>query len=368
LIGRDGRTWFCALFFAAAVVLLLGAAAGPCRAESYQVLVGGREIDPELVDAAVRMKSGMIGVFHGTREGEPSDRLVRSALNDVASRELFCIAARQTGLSVSAAEVDSYLTAVGKRYGGLEKYRSFLESIGVPLPAFRKVAAQALLARKYDRERLSPRTGVTDAMVEEHYRKNIADYKTRGEKRMDVLIITSRDPSVTEVLREVLGPFEISFHTRNGIQFYRSKVMGRVPGKVETSQSMDILVKEDLSIPYWSKIEDLEGGDAIVLPGTSEEKEVYRLFLVKTSKSSRTTPLSEVREEIREKMERQLRSRLIKEELERVGKEHPVEIRWNPGTSTLQPVFRGGAGRIFGDRRFSGPAHAAIPAPYGGIP
>ncbi len=316
-----------------------GEAKAPERSvEVPRIFVGGKEIPPDIVSAAVDLRLAQHRVIHSEPTPERAKSLVEAAARELVGRELLCRAAEEKGLAASREEIDAYLANKAAMFGGGDAYKRFLEGNGIPWETYERIASRALLASTYVDRELAPHVEVSPSEVEETYRKRIEEFiVSRGTKMFDYINIDTADSeSSKKKVEELLRGFATPSAPVERIQKVHAKVRDALSGAATSRIGWDMVAEDLTGDPWWDYLSGVEEGQARFARNPSRERSLY-YFHVKKSVPGVTTSLSEVSGRIEKELRALKLGAAVEREVERLRAVHPVEVRFAGSSSDRKP-------------------------------
>jgi peptidyl-prolyl cis-trans isomerase SurA len=246
------------------------------------------------------------------------NRMIDSALMEQESRK--------TGITVRNEEVtDAIMDIQKQRKISPNEFQKALEREGITLDAFRKDIRNQLMRMKLIRRDIKSRVAVTDEEIGEYYRKHREDYEGKESVRIkQILLILPKeeDPAVKEKLRADAE----AIHKRlmNGEPF--EPLSAKYSQGPEAASGGDIGYIEKGMIH--SEVEDA----AFSLPlnqisGVIESPIGFHIIQVFDPRGAGLKAIEGVRDEIREKIDREKMEKKYGEWLEELRKKSHIEIK-----------------------------------------
>jgi peptidyl-prolyl cis-trans isomerase SurA len=233
---------------------------------------------------------------------------------------------RKTGITVRDEEVTDAINDMQKqRKISPDEFRKAMEREGITLDVYRKDIRDQLMRMKLIRRDIKLRVAVTDEEIGEYYRKHREDYEGKESVRIKQILLPlpkEGDPAVKEKLRADAD--DIHKLLLNGEPFeLLSAKFSKGPAAAEGG---DIgYIEKGVILP---EVEDA----AFSLPlnqisGVIESSVGFHIIQVVDRRGAGLKAIENVREEIREKIDRDKREKKFGEWLEELRKKSHIEIK-----------------------------------------
>jgi parvulin-like peptidyl-prolyl isomerase len=247
-------------------------------------------------------------------------------LNRMIDKLLMEQESRKTGIAVRNEEVtDAIMDMQKQRKISPDEFRKALEREGITPDAYRRDIRDQLMRMKLIRRDIKSRVAVTDEEIGEYYRKHREDYEGKESVRIkQILLILPKeeDPDMKEKLRADAE----AIHKRlmNGESF--ESLSAKYSQGPEAASGGDIGYIEKGIIH--SEVEDA----AFSLPlnqisGVIESPVGFHIIQVIDRRGAGLKAIEGVREEIREKIDREKMEKKYGEWLEELRKKSHIEIK-----------------------------------------
>jgi parvulin-like peptidyl-prolyl isomerase len=233
---------------------------------------------------------------------------------------------RKTGITVRSEEVTDAINDMQKqRKISPDEFLKAMQREGITLDAYRKDVRDQLIRLKLVRRDIKSKVAVTDEEIGEYYRKHREDYDGKEAVRIKQILLLlpkEENPAAKEKLRADAD----AIHKRllNGEPFeLLSAKFSQGPAAAEGG---DIGYIEKGMIH--SEVEDA----AFSLPlnqisGVIESSVGFHIIQVVDRRGAGLKPIENVREEIREKIDREKMEKKFGEWLEELRKKSHIEIK-----------------------------------------
>ena len=247
-------------------------------------------------------------------------------LNRMIDNVLMEQESRKTGIAVRNEEVTAAINDIQKqRNFSQDEFRKNLERDGITMDALRKDIWNQLMRMKLIRRDIKSRVAVTDEEIGEYYSKHREDYEGKESVRIKQILLLlpkERDPAVKEKLRADAE----AIHKRlmNGEPF--EQLSAKYSQGPEAAAGGDVGYIERGMIH--SEVEDA----AFSLPlnqisGVIESSVGFHIIQVIDRRGAGLKAIESVREEIREKIDREKMDKKYGEWIEELRKKSHIEIK-----------------------------------------
>lgn len=315
--------------------VLTGVAAAAFLSLSAQANVADRIV--AVVNDEVITLSELNGAFDPYRakleaayEGQARDKALTEARETLLNRMIDALLmqqeSRKTGIVVREEEVaDAIKDILARSNISQEDFRKGLAKEGTTLEAYRKEIRDQLMRIKLIRRDIKSRVAVTDEEIGEYYRKHREDYEGKESVRIKQILLPlpkEEDQAVREKLRADAG--EIHRRLMNGEPF--DQLSAKYSEGPAAATGGDIgYVERGMIIP---EVEDV----AFKLPlqqisGVIESSVGFHIVQVIDRRGAGIKGIESVREEIREKIDREKMEKKFEEWLEALRKKSNIGIK-----------------------------------------
>ncbi len=315
--------------------VLTGVAAAAFLSLSAQAGVADRIV--AVVNDEVITLSELNGAFDPYRakleaayEGQARDKALTEARETLLNRMIDALLmqqeSRKTGIVVREEEVaDAIKDILARSNLSQEDFRKGLAKEGTTLEAYRKEIRDQLMRMKLIRRDIKSRVAVTDEEIGEYYRKHREDYEGKESVRIKQILLPlpkEEDQAVREKLRADAG--EIHRRLMNGEPF--DKLSAKYSEGPAAATGGDIgYIERGMIIP---EVEDV----AFKLPlqqisGVIESSVGFHIVQVIDRRGAGIKGIESVREEIREKIDREKMEKKFEEWLEALRKKSNIGIK-----------------------------------------
>ena len=247
-------------------------------------------------------------------------------LNRMIDNVLMEQESRKTGIAVRNEEVTAAINDIQKqRNFSQDEFRKNLERDGITMDALRKDVWNQLMRMKLIRRDIKSRVAVTDEEIGEYYSKHREDYEGKESVRIKQILLLlpkERDPAVKEKLRADAE----AIHKRlmNGEPF--EQLSAKYSQGPEAAAGGDVGYIERGMIH--SEVEDA----AFSLPlnqisGVIESSVGFHIIQVIDRRGAGLKAIESVRDEIREKIDREKMDKKYGEWIEELRKKSHIEIK-----------------------------------------
>ena len=315
--------------------ILTGMAAAAFLSLSAQAGVADRIV--AVVNDEVITLSELNGAFDPYRvkleaayEGQARDKALTEARETLLNRMIDALLiqqeSRKTGIVVREEEVaDAIKDILARSNLSQEDFRKGLAKEGTTLEAYRKEIRDQLMRMKLIRRDIKSRVAVTDEEIGEYYRKHREDYEGKESVRIKQILLLlpkEEDQAVREKLRADAG--EIHRRLTNGEPF--DQLSAKYSEGPAAATGGDIgYIERGMIIP---EVEEV----AFKLPlqqisGVIESSVGFHIIQVIDRRGAGIKGIESVREEIREKIDREKLEKKFEEWLEALRKKSNIGIK-----------------------------------------
>jgi peptidyl-prolyl cis-trans isomerase SurA len=233
---------------------------------------------------------------------------------------------RKTGIAIRNDELEDAITDIRKQRNlSPEELNKALEKDGITPDAFRKDVRNQLIRMKLIRRDIKSRVAVTDEEIGEYYRKHREDYEGKEAVRIKQILIPlpkEEDPAAKEKLRAEAETIQKKLV--NGESF--DQLSARYSRGPEAASGGDIGYIEKGMIH--SEVEEA----AFSLPvhqisGVIESSVGFHIIQVIDRRGAGLKAIGSVREEIREKIDREKLEKKYGEWIAELRKKSHIEIK-----------------------------------------
>lgn len=233
---------------------------------------------------------------------------------------------RKTGIAIRNDEVEDAISDIRKqRNFSQEEFKKALERDGITPDAFRKDIRNQLMRMKLIRRDIKSRVAVTDEEIGEYYLKHREDYEGKESVRIRQILLplpTGADPAAKAKLRTEAE----AIHKRlmNGEPF--DQLSARHSRGPEAASGGDIGYIERGVIH--SEVEDAAFGLPLhQVSGVIESSVGFHIIQVIDRRGAGLKAIGTVREEIREKIDREKMEKKYGEWIAELRKKSHIEIK-----------------------------------------
>lgn len=315
--------------------VLTGVAAAAFLSLSAQAGVADRVV--AVVNDEVITLSELNGAFEPYRakleaayEGQERDKALTEArvtlLNQMIDALLMQQESRKTGIVVREEEVtDAIKDLLARRNISQEDLRKGLAKEGSTLEAYRKDIRDQLMRLKLIRRDIKSRVAVTDEEIGEYYRKHREDYEGNESVRIKQIFLPlpkEEDQAVREKLRADAG--EIHRRLMNGEPF--DQLSAKYSEGPAAATGGDIgYIGRGMIIPEVEEVAFMLALQQI--SGVIESSVGFHILQVIDRRGAGIKGIESVREEIREKIDREKMGKKFEEWLEALRKKSNIGIK-----------------------------------------
>lgn len=315
--------------------VLTGVAAAAFLSLSAQAGVADRIV--AVVNDEVITLSELNGAFDPYRakleaayEGQARDKALTEARETLLNRMIDALLmqqeSRKTGIVVREEEVaDAIKDILARSNLSQEDFRKGLAKEGTTLEAYRKEIRDQLMRMKLIRRDIKSRVAVTDEEIGEYYRKHREDYEGKESVRIKQILLPlpkEEDQAVREKLRADAG--EIHRRLMNGEPF--DKLSAKYSEGPAAATGGDIgYIERGMIIP---EVEDVAFKLSLQqISGVIESSVGFHIVQVIDRRGAGIKGIESVREEIREKIDREKMEKKFEEWLEALRKKSNIGIK-----------------------------------------
>ncbi len=237
--------------------------------------------------------------------------IIEAGLKELADRRLLLHAAREAGVSVSDAEVDSMLQAQYARVGGKERFAALLSQNGITEDVIRKQLNEMLLIQKYLETKLKDAEAVSEEEIEKAYQED----KTATVRH---ILLSTQGKSKEEKAKIHEKMERLRERARAGEDFAElAKQYSEDPGSKENGGLYADFPRGRMVPPFDSAAFNTPVGQ---ISGIVETQFGYHILQILDRKKE-TRPLSQVHDELKEQVKRQKQTKAYNQLLEKLRKE-----------------------------------------------
>ncbi len=315
--------------------VLTGVAAAAFLSLSAQAGVADRVV--AVVNDEVITLSELNGAFDPYRakleaayEGQARDKALTEARETLLNRMIDALLmqqeSRKTGIVVREEEVaDAIKDLLANRNISQEDLLKGLAQEGMTLSAYRKDIRDQIMRMKLIRRDIKSRVAVTDEEIGEYYRKHREDYEGKESVRIKQIFLPlpkEEDQAVREKLRADAG--EIHRRLTNGEPF--DQLSAKYSEGPAAATGGDIgYIERGMIIP---EVEDVAFKLALQqISGVIESSVGFHIIQVIDRRGAGIKGIESVREEIREKIDREKLEKKFEEWLGGLRKKSHIEIK-----------------------------------------
>ncbi|MEK7374318.1 MAG: peptidylprolyl isomerase [Thermodesulfobacteriota bacterium] len=315
--------------------VLMGVTAAVFMSLSAQAGVADRIV--AVVNDEVITLSELNGAFDPYRakleaayEGQARDKALTEARETLLNRMIDALLmqqeSRKTGIVVREEEVaDAIKDILARSNLSQEDFRKGLAKEGTTLEAYRKEIRDQLMRIKLIRRDIKSRVAVTDEEIGEYYRKHREDYEGKESVRIKQILLPlpkEEDQAVREKLRADAG--EIHRRLMNGEPF--DQLSAKYSEGPAAATGGDIgYIERGMIIP---EVEDVAFKLSLQqISGVIESSVGFHIIQVIDHRGAGIKGIESVREEIREKIDREKMEKKFEEWLEALRKKSNIGIK-----------------------------------------
>jgi parvulin-like peptidyl-prolyl isomerase len=309
------------------LVVLLGLVSG-CGGGTRDVpddsvaVVGDEDITKAEFDALMaRAQSAYKGQKREfPKVGTPEYKTLQNqAVQYLVQQEKYRQAADELDVKIEDKEINARLEQVKKQYFGASQkdYEKNLKAQGLTEEQVRREIENQLISEKIY-EKITEEVKVTDKDIEEHYEKNKKDYKVPASREVRHILVTSK-------------ALADSLHTQleNGGNFAAlAKKNSKDPGS--KANGGKLTVRKGETVPPFDKAAfSLEKGEL-----SEPIKTTYGWHIIEALsdvKSPSTTPLKDVKEQIRQQLLQERRQKAVSDWTKDLNKDFDDRIAYQVG-------------------------------------
>ena len=293
-----------------AVLCLLGLLAAPIGAfaqDTNRVLV---VIDDELVTQAdlekeIRQVSAGVPPAQNAQQAKQREAAIRrAALKKLVEGKLFAKEAKRLNVTVPDSQVDSFIDNVLKRNGLSKKeFAAQLARQGLTIDEFRAQIHQDLLQRRVIANEVRNKVVISDDQVAEYFKKHPGQYDNLDKVKFRALFLPippSANPAAKEALKEEAEKYRKEAADKNNLSEL-AKEHSKGPG-AESGGEVGPLAVDDLDPAMRQALAELKPGQ---LSPVVEALNNFIIMQLMERSGQSGVPLGSVKEEIRQKLERE---------------------------------------------------------------
>jgi peptidyl-prolyl cis-trans isomerase SurA len=252
-------------------------------------LVGARE------EAARQMLSGQ-ELVNKVKE------LRESALQDLIDRQLVLQEFKKKGLQVPDYVLDDRINEIIRdEFGGdRSAFLRTLSAQGYSLSRFRQIEMEKVKVQAMRHQSLNSKLVVPPRRIEEYYREHIADYTVNAQVKLLMIVLPQSSGDGPEAQKKVAE--ELRRRIQEGADFGDLARLYSEDSTAETGGDWGWIEEKTLNETLSKAAFRLDAGE--VSP-VIEFGGNYYLLYAEAKKNAKTQPLSEVREEIKKRLEQE---------------------------------------------------------------
>jgi len=314
-------------FLAGVAAVFLSAAVQAAVADRIVAVVNDEIITlSELNNAFEPYQGRFEASYQGPDREKARAETKRVLLNRMIDNLLMEQESRKTKIAVRNEEVTDAITDMQKqRKISPNEFRKALEREGITPDAYRRDIRDQLMRMKLIRRDIKSRVAVTDEEIGEYYRKHREDYEGKEAVRIkQILLILPKKEDLA--VKEKLRADAEAIHKRlmNGESFE--------PLSAEYSQGPEAASGGDIGYIEKGIIHSEVEDAAFILPlnqisGVIESSVGFHIIQVVDRRGAGLKAIEGVREEIREKIDREKMEKKYGEWLEELRKKSHIEIK-----------------------------------------
>lgn len=244
---------------------------------------------------------------------ERSD-LERSFLVQVIDRELALAEADRLRVSVSPDEVDTALREHRRDYPG-DAFEQMLAAKGITLDDWRRDLEEGLLMEKVVGQAVYAKVSVTDAEVDDYYQQHREEFDRPSQVRARQIVVASKDEG-----QQILG------RLRQGEAFSEVARQSSLSPDAEQGGDLGFFARGDMPPEFDAIVFTLPVGR---LSELVQSEYGFHIFLVEDRREALQLPLSEVRNEIRDRLLAEKEERSYQQWLQNLRGRATIEVDWS---------------------------------------
>jgi parvulin-like peptidyl-prolyl isomerase len=181
------------------LLVLAGVAAAGCStattASSAAIaVVNGVNIPQSAVDTQLaQLKKASPSSFEGTAGVQVEQQYRAQILNSLIQLELIKEAAKTLGVSVTTAQVDSYISQLQQQYGGSAALDTAMKAAGFTTATLREQISNNLLANAVSAKVATGAVNVTALQITAYYDQNKAQFSTPAQVHAEHILFAATD-------------------------------------------------------------------------------------------------------------------------------------------------------------------------------
>jgi peptidyl-prolyl cis-trans isomerase SurA len=285
-----------------------------------------QEVEPQVIDGIAAVVNGEV-ITHSQVRGvsAPRERLLRSqlkgeelqkqlkevraaALKDLIDRQLIVQAFKEEKLSLPDYFVEQRMNEIIRENFGGDRaaFVKTLQAQNYSLGEFKKMELEKIIVAAMRGKNVKPVVAVSPVKVDEYYRKNRAEFTSKEEVKLRLIMIPSRAEQGNAAAQRALAE-EILGKLANGADFERMAQMYSEDSTRDVGGDWGWIERKTLA-PQLEKVAfNLRPGkiSSIVELGGN-----YYILKVDEKRGGVTKPLAEVRAEIERKLQQEEAQRL----------------------------------------------------------
>jgi peptidyl-prolyl cis-trans isomerase SurA len=300
-----------------ALVLVLGLAAqGPAKIVNRIVAVVNGEVIT-LHELQQRVNSNLPGQDNNLRNADQAreDRMRQRVLQSMINDQLLEQEAERLELEVSDVEVEQQVKQIRqKRDLSKQKFRDLLQKNGLTLQEYKQRLREEIKKSRLLNSMVRQKVVVSQEEIESYYRKHKDEYRTPKCYHLRLILMQDRDE--LSRVRSRIDSGQLGFAEA-------AKKYSRGPGAPDGGD-LGMCPHKDLRSEWKQAVQDLQAGEMSEIFSLQGH---YALLYVESTQSGGVTPLSKVRDKIREKLYQEKLQARFKDYIDQLRSKAVVDVR-----------------------------------------
>jgi len=298
-----------------------------------RITVNGNPIPVEILQASTILRASSLSAFHGTPGDNAVVKLVGEAEEREIARELMIQDAVRRKIVLPEPEFRKLLDGEMERFGGKDRFLSFLRKNGVDGEVYERLMMRRFQAERYVSEAAARGAAVSEQEVRDGYAARRWDFESPEAIRFRSVTFRLIDRPFSPDERSALERIRRSFDSEEEFVRERDSLVRLLIGKAVVELYDDMDWDERRGGGLWKNLSSIDAGTVGVYENRASR--IYFVYFVK-EKIPRVRKMSE------EESLRGVRDALRSERIGRLIDERIRELR---GSATIQIREPEGDGR-----------------------
>lgn len=245
---------------------------------------------------------------------EERTELERSYLVQVIDRQLALAEGAKLGLKVDATELEAALQDHRRDYpeGGFEQS---LKDRGITIEEWREELEERLLLEKVAKQAVYARVTVTDAEIDNYFRENRQDFDRPAQVRARQIVVTSEEEG-SKLLERL----------RKGENFAAVAKENSLSPDAQDGGDLGFFARGEMPAEFDATVFNLPAGR---LSPLIKSEYGYHIFLVEERREAVRLTLTQVRDEIRDKLRAEKEEKSYQLWLQELRSKASIDVYWS---------------------------------------